>query len=74
MIRQRSSEAHVSPKMVEVTCEVFAGPERARREGVPEGALVQRVVTRSYRSRWRQMLWRLRNPGGGRIQLDGKVI
>lgn len=72
-----SAHAHAQtvkqPKMVSVGCQVIAGPERARLMGVPVGTVVETREMRLYRNPLRQLLWRLRHPGSGPINLEGSV-
>jgi len=60
--------AQEQPVMIAVEAVVIAGPETAARLGVPVGSVIDSRDIRLYRSRFRQLLWRLRHRGG-RINL-----
>ena len=55
------------PNLVTVTATVIAGPETAARLGVPVGTVIDGREVRRYRSRLRQLVWRVMHPHTGRI-------
>ena len=60
------------PTLVTITAEHIAGPETAKRLGVPVGTVVGTREVRKYRSKVRQLLWRARHFRSGRITMTQK--